>query len=150
MKTYHHLPILMYHGVRDGESGNPWVMPWLNFQKQVAALRRWGYTAIHLRDLVMHIKGGMVLPHRPVILTFDDGFAELYDKVFPLLFGIQFTGTVFLPMDHLGKTNAWDKGKGLAQARLLSAAQAKELKKHGAEFGSHGLTHRALTGMPVK
>src|SRR5262249_33097026 len=43
------------------------------------------YSAVTERDVICHLHGGSVLPPHSVLLTFDDGFREIYDVVAPLL-----------------------------------------------------------------
>ncbi len=38
-----------------------------------------------LNDLALHLTVGKPLPQKPVILTFDDGYADAYTHAFPLL-----------------------------------------------------------------
>lgn len=57
-----YLPILLYH------------YPPLNFEEQLAHLERAGYTTIDLDQAQAGLHGGP-LPAKPVVITFDDGFA---------------------------------------------------------------------------
>ncbi len=150
MKEYQQIPILMYHHISQGQATNPWTVSWPVFEAQVKALKSWGYHTVTFKELLMHFKAGQQLPSRPVILTFDDAFAELYQNVFPFLFEQDFTGTIFVPTDRLGKTNDWDKGKGYPVLKLLNPKQLRELCGHGAEAGSHGRTHSSFASLTVK
>ena len=149
MRVHSHIPILMYHGIRDTSPGNPWVISWDEFRQQVQALTAWGYSAIRFADLINHVKGQAALPQRPVLLTFDDGFIELYDRVFPHLFERGMCGTLFLPTGYVGKNNDWDREKAYGRARIMTKKQAAELASQGAELGSHGVSHARLTQLPV-
>ena len=76
--------ILMYHRVAE-LSSDPWslaVTP-THFADQLAVLRKYGQP-ISLQQLVQAHENGRV-PHRSIVLTFDDGYADnlLYAK--PLL-----------------------------------------------------------------
>jgi peptidoglycan/xylan/chitin deacetylase (PgdA/CDA1 family) len=43
------------------------------------------YTPVSLQDILRHLDGGRWLPKRCFLLTFDDGFREVYDVVAPIL-----------------------------------------------------------------
>src|SRR5437660_334811 len=85
------VPILYYHYVEvnpnpAGDTGRDslLVTP-ANFEDQMLALKFAGYTTITLYDLVTGIHTLSTLPDKPVILTFDDGYAELYTNPLPIL-----------------------------------------------------------------
>jgi peptidoglycan/xylan/chitin deacetylase (PgdA/CDA1 family)/GT2 family glycosyltransferase len=82
---------------------------------------------------------------RRVILTFDDAYADLLSKAFPVLDRLGFKATVFVVVDRIGKTNDWDGEVGFKSKRLLTLDQIRELHRHGVHFGSHSLTHARLT-----
>jgi peptidoglycan/xylan/chitin deacetylase (PgdA/CDA1 family) len=113
------------------------------FAAQLAALRRWGYETISFGDWLAYRRGERVLPRRPIILTFDDGYRSTYEMAWPLLQRYGYTATVFLVSDLIGKTNAWDGDE--MQEPLLAPAEIAELRAGGVEFGSHTKTHAPLT-----
>lgn len=63
----------------------------------------------------------------------------------PALHARGFSAKVFVVADKLGSANDWD-GETPGEA-LLSADEIRELHANGIEIGSHGATHRALTGL---
>lgn len=70
------------------------------------------------------------LPHQPVVLTFDDGYADFYDVALPLMARYGFTGTVFV-------TTGWKAG-------MLSWRQIEEVAAAGVEIGAHSVSHPEL------
>lgn len=76
----YNVPVFMYHDVR---SGNPeadqFVSP-ESMEEQLAYIVENGYTPIWFEDLwnVENIE-------KPIILTFDDGWIDLYDNLLPLI-----------------------------------------------------------------
>ncbi len=142
------LPILMYHKVgpvppKAGYLGN-YVLP-EQFENQLTALSRWGYTPIALEDWLDFRAGLCKPPRRPIALTFDDGYRSTYDVAWPVLRHYDATATVFLVTDLIGKTNLWDASE--LQEPLLSATEIAAMYARGIHFGSHTCTHRSLTGM---
>jgi peptidoglycan/xylan/chitin deacetylase (PgdA/CDA1 family) len=54
------------------------------------------YQAFTLQELLEAIGGGRPLPGRALLLTFDDGFREMYDTVAPILLEKGLSATFFL------------------------------------------------------
>lgn len=78
-----------------------------------------------------------------IVCTFDDGYVGLLHNAMPIMNEYNFTATVFVCTDYIGHCNDWNyKDKELRQH--LSIEELHELKKHGWEIGSHGVTHRSL------
>ncbi len=76
-----------------------------------------------------------------VLLTFDDGYDDLYTELLPATIEYGLKPLVFLVADRTGETNVWDHERGLRRRSLLTLQQIREMQRHGVEFGSHTLTH---------
>ena len=81
------VPILMYHEIAPpSETSSRLAVSPDAFSSQLAHLHDEGYqtvTAVELANALVHGAGG--LPDRPVVLTFDDGYADFHSKAMPLL-----------------------------------------------------------------
>ena len=88
------------------------------------------------------------LPKKRVLLTFDDGYDDLYEHLFPLAAEHHLTPVIFLVADRIGTSNVWDQRSGLRIRNLLTWPQIREMQKYGIEFGSHTLTHPFLPEVP--
>jgi len=78
--------IVMYHFIRPASKRFPGfaaIEP-AAFREQLRYILR-HHTPIRLTDVADAVNGSTMLPPRPVVLTFDDGYREHYDRVFPLL-----------------------------------------------------------------
>lgn len=139
------MPILMYHyvsvppvaanAVRRDLSVPPDI-----FDQEMRYLSEQGYQTIQLRDLVSYFETGAQLPPKPIILTFDDGYADHYTNVFPTLKDFGFTGTFFII------TQFADQGAN----GYMTWEQIQELAANGMEIGTHTIDHRAnLAGLSV-
>ncbi len=54
-------------------------------EQQLRLIRDSGLTPISLDQLVAHLRTGIPLPEKPILLTFDDGYESTYKYVYPLL-----------------------------------------------------------------
>lgn len=136
------VPVLMYHEVAGpADTTSRLAVPPGAFAAQLAHLHAAGYTAITMSALAAGLPGQAELPLRPVVLTFDDGFADFHQTALPLLARYGFTATVFV-------TTGWiaDAGPALRPrpARMLSWQQVLEVSAAGVEIGAHSHTHREL------
>jgi len=135
------VPILMYHYVSelppdaDQYRVNLTVEP-DDFTDQLQYLSDAGYHAITLNDLYLHLTQSYPLPDKPVILTFDDGYRDAYDVVFPLLLEFGFTGTFFI----LATPAHFES------PQYLTWAQMQEMAEAGMEIQAHGRDHVDLRG----
>lgn len=71
------------------------VLSFNNFMRQIKRVTR-EYNVINLRDLVSGLSGNKQLPQNSCVLTFDDGYAEHYRLVFPVLQELGISATFFI------------------------------------------------------
>ena len=80
------LPVLMYHGLTDDpDRVDDYFILTEDFEKDLLWLQEHGYTAVSFQQLADYAEKGSRLPEKPVLLTFDDGYYNNYEKAFPLL-----------------------------------------------------------------
>jgi len=118
------------------------------FADQVNWLRDNGFTALTVSQLRSAVEGLRALPHRLVVLTFDDGFADFYKEALPVLLSADFTATVYLVSGLTGRTSEWLGFAGEGSRELLTWSQVREMDSCGIEFGSHTRTHPDLDSIP--
>lgn len=112
----------------------------------MACLRDLGYRGVSLRDAVAGRDSRGEWPERSVVITFDDGYANVLEHGLPVLSRVGFGATVFVVTDHVGGWNDWDVPPGgLGRLAILSWAGLAELAEAGLEMGAHTQTHRDLT-----
>jgi glycosyltransferase involved in cell wall biosynthesis/peptidoglycan/xylan/chitin deacetylase (PgdA/CDA1 family) len=141
------LPVLLYHHVGPPR---PEIAPWLSlspesFERQVRWLSRRGYVGIRPADWLKWCREGTGLPQKPVLLTFDDGYADTADYALPILEQCGFGSAVFVVTGSIGRTNTWDKPRNNGSAKIMTEKQIQHWATRGVEFGSHSKTHRDLT-----
>jgi len=85
---------------------------------------------------------------RLVGLTFDDGYEDFLQNAVPVLEKFGFSATVFVVAGMLGEENNWDfRHDPRPQLKILSAEGIREVVARGMEVGSHGMSHRKLSGL---
>jgi peptidoglycan/xylan/chitin deacetylase (PgdA/CDA1 family) len=139
------IPVLMYHRVLENPPADSSHGIWVSakqFADQLASLQRRGFETITFRDYDRFVRGEARLPHRPIILTFDDGYVDNYTNAFPLLQSFGFRAVIFAVADKDRRTNFWDQDE--QPAPLMSVSQLQELHRSGMEIGSHTVTHPRL------
>jgi len=79
-----------------------------------------------------------------VLITFDDGYQDIYQYVFPVMLEFGFPALVGIITNYIGKYNAWDVGFGRKKMHL-SKNEIVELRRYNFFFASHSSTHPDLT-----
>ena len=127
------VPVLNYHQVEE-KNGNPLTLWPDQFEAQMAYLAEEGYTPITIDEMMDALENGAPLPEKPVIITFDDGYADNYEYAYPILKKYGFKATIFLIYDF---TNTYPN--------YLTWDQINEMKESGLiHFESHTMTHANL------
>jgi GT2 family glycosyltransferase/peptidoglycan/xylan/chitin deacetylase (PgdA/CDA1 family) len=144
------LPVLLYHNVgrvlETGFSGLT-IAP-DRFERQMRWLAARGYAAIRASDWIAWAIRGVPLPPKPVLLTCDDGYADLVAFAFPVLRQLGYTAEVFVVSRFLGETNAWDHGGQIGSHALMTPRDIKSWSMNGICFGAHTRTHPNLNSLP--
>lgn len=139
------LPILAYHQIAagaHGRAGQYRVDP-SAFEAQLALLKEHAYYCVTIEEWDAARRGGRPLRGRPVLITFDDGYADIAETAWPLLRRYGFTATVFVVTERVGTTSSWDRHLAV-EAPLLDWNQIRLLEREGLRFGSHTATHLPL------
>jgi peptidoglycan/xylan/chitin deacetylase (PgdA/CDA1 family) len=83
-----------------------------------------------------------------MLITFDDGYADLTESALPVLRRYGFGAAVFVVTGLLGQSNNWDPTSERSSAPgLMNANQVADWARKGIEFGAHGRTHRDLSSL---
>jgi peptidoglycan/xylan/chitin deacetylase (PgdA/CDA1 family) len=142
------LPILLYHHV--GPTPPGW-LPAMSvaperFAWQMGWLAARGYRGIAPADWTAWRAGRTALPERPVMVTFDDGFADLAEHAFPVLERLGFRAALYVVSRPTDGARRW---AGPAAPQLISDATLRDWNRRGIEIGAHGRTHADLTTLDV-
>ena len=134
-----YLPVLMYHYI-DEEVDKPSTIfiARKQFEDHVRVLAEQGYTAITEAELLLYLKGKDTLPLNPILITFDDGYANNYEYAFPVLQQYNMKATIYPIVGWSGRTFGTNS--------YFDWEQAAEMKESGLiSFQSHSFdSHRLI------
>lgn len=133
------VPILMYHyvsplppqsdNIRTGLTISPDI-----FRAHIEFLESEGYETVSLYEINNALEYGTPLPEKPIVLTFDDGYTDHYQYVFPVLKEYGYIGTFFTIAGFTDNNNP----------NHLSWEQIEEMASAGMNIESHTKTHSTL------
>ncbi|MFA6228033.1 MAG: polysaccharide deacetylase family protein [Patescibacteria group bacterium] len=125
---YHHIAPVPEDSVLPGLYHNPEI-----FEDQLRTLKLNCYKGIFVSEIGQYLQGNQRLPAKPIALTFDDGYDDMYANAFPLLKKYGMRGTMYIIVEALGLPG------------YLTKEQVKEMAESGyVEIASHTLSHANL------
>lgn len=147
--------ILTYHKITNIDFGVDafWSVPPSLFARHMAHLAEEGFKVLALQELLDGISGTVEIPGNCVVLTFDDGYANIFRHAFPILKKYGFPAAVFLTGHYTGGENLywWDReivesrSELYEELRTLNWDEIEEMKSSGLiTFGSHSMSHDHL------
>lgn len=137
-----YVPVLIYHHIKalkpaDNATERGLTILPSQFRAQLQYLQSHRYHSVSAAMLVAALLGKGRLPPKPVVLTFDDGYRDMYANVYPLLRRLKMAATFFVVPGFLGT------------ARYLTWTQVEEMSRHGMDIEAHTMTHPDLTLVPA-
>jgi len=127
------IPVLLYHSVSASPTGSiaPYTISPAMFERQLdlIAERRHALTVTQFAEC---LNGREALPANPVVITFDDGFADNLDVAARLLADRDLAATVYVTTGYVGRPS------------MLAWEQLRELEDMKLEIGAHAHTHTPL------
>jgi peptidoglycan/xylan/chitin deacetylase (PgdA/CDA1 family) len=132
------VPILLYHYIRVNPNPRDTVgfglsTPPAMFRQQMEYLADHGFHVISLHQAVLAIKTHGALPSRPVVLTFDDGYADFFTTAVPIMQSYGVTATDFVVSGKMG------------QPSFMTPSQVVAADRLGFNIGAHTVDHVALS-----
>ena len=136
------VPILMYHSIArsPNDATRALSVSPEAFAEQMALLDGRGFTPVDTARLASSWRSGGPLPERPVLITFDDGYAGVHLHGLPTLAKYGFASTLFVSTGWI--KGVYDTGGGLDA--MLDWDQVRKLAGEQMEIGGHSHTHPQL------
>ncbi len=126
------VPIFMYHHVSHLPTQNildfNLTVITTDFNAQLTWLQHQGYHSINQTELFDALYYGKMLPAHPMILTFDDGYEDVYTDALPALLAHHYRGVFYIITGMIG-------------GRYMTWEQVHTLAQDGMQIASHTIHH---------
>jgi peptidoglycan/xylan/chitin deacetylase (PgdA/CDA1 family) len=100
-----------------------------------------GYNTITLDEVVNCFKSNEKLLKKKIAITFDDGYLDNYTNALPILQEYNFSATIFVISNFLGKKIGWNNFQPL---EYMDWSHCIEMTKYGFSIQSHTCNHPDL------
>jgi peptidoglycan/xylan/chitin deacetylase (PgdA/CDA1 family) len=131
------VPILMYHVINPPPASAPYpglYVPAGEFAAQMQALKAAGWHAVTMNQLEANWTRGVPLgPGKPIVLSFDNGYASQYTNALPVLSRLGWPGVENIQLTGLPPSQGG-----------LTEAQVRGLLADGWELDTQGISHADL------
>ena len=138
--------LLIYHRVGGGTANELDLDP-VDFSRQLDLLA--DHDVLSLDEALDRLEAGDRTPS--FVLTFDDGFADVYENAWPLLRDRRIPFTIYLATAYMGQTMVWEGATATGEpGRGLSWDQLREMVASGlCTVGNHTHNHVRPEGLTV-
>jgi peptidoglycan/xylan/chitin deacetylase (PgdA/CDA1 family) len=121
------VPIFMYHHVSNISARNylnyGLTVTRTNFDAQLSWFQQHGYHSITQTELFDSLYYGKALPTHPMILTFDDGYEDVFTDALPVLLSHHYRGVFYIITGMIGGNYmTWNQVRALAQDGMQIAS----------------------------
>lgn len=146
------VPVLMYHrvGAAQDDLERKYCISAECFADHMHSLERTGWRAVPIDNFLAWLGGHTELPEQSFLLTFDDGFLDVYEHAHPVLKTLDWPATMFLVSGLIGQTDNWPKtgNPGGHSHPLLDRQRIDVMQREGWSFHGHSRNHCDLTNLP--
>jgi peptidoglycan/xylan/chitin deacetylase (PgdA/CDA1 family) len=140
--------VLLYHIVDDVDSSSI-AITIHQFREHLAIINDLGYRTLTLDQFITSLSKERGPGKGEVLLTFDDGYADVLTKAAPEVARYGFHATVFLVTGYMGALNWWNR-KATYLKPHLTWQQARELLRMGWDLGAHTTEHHSLVKLTAE
>jgi len=146
------LRVLMYHKINDIPDNPTSVPVWL-FDAQLGIARELGYEFVDLDAVLDHYLHGEPLPPNATLITFDDGYRDIYENALPVLQRHEAKAVIFVPVAYMDVSMPLPHETRLIARGIrnptLDWELVRALDDGGVRVESHGIAHRPLAEVPL-
>lgn len=149
------IPAVAYHDIVPARNGDPFAVTVVEFEQQLAYLRRKGYQPISLAMLDGARRGARPLPPKPILLTFDDGLRSFAAHALPRLerYGFPAIVSIVTGWADTGRMGAdsgvavmtWDELRRLSRSPLIEFVSHSDDLHRGIAADAQGTFIAAAT-----
>jgi len=126
------VPVFMYHHVSNKPTYNlldySLTVTTTEFNAQLDWLQAQGYHAINMTELFDALYDGKALPPHPMILSFDDGYEDMFTDAVPTLLAHHYRGVFYIITGMIG-------------GHYMTWNQVRTLDEYGMQIASHTVHH---------
>ena len=126
------VPILLYHNI---DGAGPFSIDLTVLRSQFDLIKKRKIRVIPLRELIEHLENPRPFEEKVIVLTFDDGYPSMYDKLLPLAQEYNFPITLFVYTDFI-----YTRG-----TRVLTWKKLREMDQSLIDIQCHTRRHPDLT-----
>jgi peptidoglycan/xylan/chitin deacetylase (PgdA/CDA1 family) len=105
-----------------------------DFAAQMRWLREHGFHSITQSQLFDALERGASLPKKPILITFDDGYRDVFGKAMPVLARLHMHATAYVITSRISGPDP----------SFLTWGQLAGLERRGFDIGSHTVHHVEL------
>lgn len=141
------LRVLIYYKV-NALPGNTLSTAPQMFSRQLRFVKE-HYTIISPEQLISVVAKGGTLPNKSVLLTFDDGYRDVYDNAYPILKEMGLKALIFPATDYIGTNKPFPHDERLPMPNPALDWTQLRIMQDVFTVGSHTQSHRILTALPL-
>ena len=128
------LTIIQYQNVSKNPDAYRLWLSTDSFQKQIEYLSANNFQFLSMDDAILYMKRKKSVENgRPISLTFDNGYQEFYENVFPILTQKQYPATILISPSKVGTSTTM----GTTKVDYLSWGTLKELRRNDIIIGAY-------------
>jgi peptidoglycan/xylan/chitin deacetylase (PgdA/CDA1 family) len=144
------IPILVYHSISADPPG--WIAPFTVtpqvFAHHLDLVLESDRTPMTVSELQRALRGHTRLPSKPVVVTFDDGYADFAEAASTLA-SRNMPSTLYVTTGALQSFGRRPTEAALPPARMLEWSQLAKIEDTGVEIGAHTHTHPQLDTISI-
>jgi peptidoglycan/xylan/chitin deacetylase (PgdA/CDA1 family) len=141
------LRVLIYYKV-NGVAGNTLSTAPQTFARQLRFLKK-HYVVVSPDEVISAVAKGGTLPNKAVLLTFDDGYRDVYENAYPILKEMGLKALMFPATDYIGTTRPFPHDERLPMSNPALDWTQLQTMQDVFTVGSHTQSHRVLTTLPL-